>query len=745
MRCLHVLLVLCGMVAAVCAGAQNVPPGGPAPCPLPNDPVAQIEILFPVVDLNHDNAISLGEAQVFYAGLTQDLFDIADMDRSGGVTKEELLPLLPLLPVDYVSYVDPNHDGLVAYPEVSAYLTLDQFQALDKNRNQYIDCGDFPPAGEGEGEGEGEGQTTVDCGLVSFFANFFDGMDVNADQVVTEKEFLAQVNVLMIPLDITPVFGMADTNQDKQVTRDELNALLGQCNLPGEGEGEGEGEGDPAIDPCKYAQFFDTAFQRADTDGNGHLTLAELSALLALLDAVYPDMEPYFHAIDFDNSGDISRDELIQLLMLCGNVGGEGEGEGEGQPPVDPCVFIQYFGPDAWPLFDSNNDGKLSFAELPPIDFFVAPDVTPEQAFQLADHNADSFVDAQEFAVLRQYCVQPGGEGEGEGEGEGQPDPNSGDCQLVQMAIQVFPLLDANHDGKITMDELDAYAAQMNFVLPDGTALFIRVDTNNDGAMSLEELHTAVRLLCGGTPGGEGEGEGEGQPQPGQGPLQLIQGVGGNGFYSPGGTVLITEDILQTAPADVSALGLSIALPDGWTVAGTINAGGTATQPGIGQGGTVEFAWVDVPRFPERLSFAVTVPANEVGLQMVVAKLIYRLGTENGEQSVSTATAIGAGYSREHCHSADRDQDWAISLSEALRLVQLFNVGSYHCEDGSEDGYAPGPGAQGCAPHETDYNNQDWRISLSELLRLVQMYNSGSYFVEAGTEDGFAAGHFVLK
>ena len=34
--------------------------------------------------------------------------------------------------------------------------------------------------------------------------------------------------------------------------------------------------------------------------------------------------------------------------------------------------------------------------------------------------------------------------------------------------------------------------------------------------------------------------------------------------------------------------------------------------------------------------------------------------------------------------------DWRISLSELLRLIQLYTLGGYHpCEDG-EDGYCPG-------------------------------------------------------
>jgi hypothetical protein len=93
-------------------------------------------------------------------------------------------------------------------------------------------------------------------------------------------------------------------------------------------------------------------------------------------------------------------------------------------------------------------------------------------------------------------------------------------------------------------------------------------------------------------------------------------------------------------------------------------------------------------------------------------------------------------------HSADYNGDWHISLSEVLRMVQIHNVGSSHCDSSTEDGFAPGPGDRSCAPHDSDYNPRDWAISISELLRIIQFYNTsdGSYHMQPGTEDGYAPG-----
>ncbi len=95
-------------------------------------------------------------------------------------------------------------------------------------------------------------------------------------------------------------------------------------------------------------------------------------------------------------------------------------------------------------------------------------------------------------------------------------------------------------------------------------------------------------------------------------------------------------------------------------------------------------------------------------------------------------------------HTADQTMDNGISLSELLRVIQFFNSNGYHCENGTEDGYDPDPGNQGCTPHDSDYNPQDWQVNLSELLRTIQFYNSGGYFycpdADPPTEDSFCPG-----
>jgi hypothetical protein len=78
-------------------------------------------------------------------------------------------------------------------------------------------------------------------------------------------------------------------------------------------------------------------------------------------------------------------------------------------------------------------------------------------------------------------------------------------------------------------------------------------------------------------------------------------------------------------------------------------------------------------------------------------------------------------------HTGDPNNDGAIVLSELLRVIQFYNSTEFHCDDTSEDGFAPGPGDKDCNPHSSDYNPQDWKLGLSELLRSIQFYNAGGY------------------
>jgi len=133
------------------------------------------------------------------------------------------------------------------------------------------------------------------------------------------------------------------------------------------------------------------------------------------------------------------------------------------------------------------------------------------------------------------------------------------------------------------------------------------------------------------------------------------------------------------------------------------------------------------------------VPEGQIIRQQPVYGLLVACGSL---VNIVISSGVGGEGSEEGPHTADQDDNNVISLSELLRVIQFYNSSGLHCQAGTEDGYAPGPGDQTCAPHDSDYNPQDWLIDLSELLRLIQFFNSGGYHACPGeeTEDGYCPG-----
>jgi hypothetical protein len=119
----------------------------------------------------------------------------------------------------------------------------------------------------------------------------------------------------------------------------------------------------------------------------------------------------------------------------------------------------------------------------------------------------------------------------------------------------------------------------------------------------------------------------------------------------------------------------------------------------------------------------------------------------SGEQSTNATDSITVLLEHDGTHTVDQDGNGAIGLSELLRCIQFYNSAGYSCATvpgGTEDGFQPGPGSHACPPHDADYAPQNWAIALSELLRVIQFYNTGAYHHcptdDPPTEDYFCPG-----
>lgn len=94
-------------------------------------------------------------------------------------------------------------------------------------------------------------------------------------------------------------------------------------------------------------------------------------------------------------------------------------------------------------------------------------------------------------------------------------------------------------------------------------------------------------------------------------------------------------------------------------------------------------------------------------------------------------------------HSADTVPDHIITLAELLRPIQFYNADGFSCSvgEGGEDGYVAAPGdCSACAAYTGDYEvDSPCKLTLSELLRLIQLFNVGSYHA-CDSPDGFCPG-----
>ena len=110
-------------------------------------------------------------------------------------------------------------------------------------------------------------------------------------------------------------------------------------------------------------------------------------------------------------------------------------------------------------------------------------------------------------------------------------------------------------------------------------------------------------------------------------------------------------------------------------------------------------------------------------------------------------------------HSADINQDGKLNLSELLRMIELYNTrfgstrtGRYQVDAAGVDGFAPdstidGNTAMTLTRYHSADSNQDAKLSLSELLRVIELYNfregttrTGAYKADPTSSDGFATG-----
>jgi len=224
--------------------------------------------------------------------------------------------------------------------------------------------------------------------------------------------------------------------------------------------------------------------------------------------------------------------------------------------------------------------------------------------------------------------------------------------------------------------------------------------------------------------------------------------------YVAGGTVTITNTV--TYAGTLSGLGWQVLLPTGWRYASSEGSDGDV-KPVSGDLGFLEWAWTTIPASPVTFKYTLTVPVGTTGTQTLAALVLPR---QAGTQFTALVQPDPLSLERVQWHGADTNQDSRIGLTELLRVIELYNTrngtvrtGAYsvdptNMEDGfTTDSSRVGPAIVTLTKYHAADSDHDGKLTLTELLRVIELYNfrsgsvrTGQYHLFADSEDGFDPG-----
>jgi Ca2+-binding EF-hand superfamily protein len=397
-----------------------------------------------------------------------------------------------------------------------------------------------------------------------------------------------------------------------------------------------------------------------------------------------PEYAPMLFAVlDRDDNESVDQDEVLALLLDL------------------PFDIIR--------ILDLDQDGAISQEDL--------NGMLPPEALAMVDYNGDGVLYCDDLEMLpidEDWGALP------------YPTDSMLSERLLALLRRLFSILDVNGDNALSYEEIRSRIA-----LPQ--RLFMAIDINGDGLITWDELENCLAYLT---------------TLPSDVVIEysreIVGSVIGN-FYVPGEPLLVRITSNKYGVDPVTRFSITEMLPEGWTVNAVHNKGtAQVAVESVPGGNKMTIVWEDeAPLFPAALSYELVPPADASGMVSIMGHAGF--STEEGVRHSGgmVPTMLVEMLAPEFTHTADINGDWRISLSELLRIIQLYNSGAYHVNAITPDGYDVGEGATDGPPHNADYLG-DWRITLPELLRIIQLYNAPSrcYYVAGDTEDGFMPAPF---
>merc|ERR1719309_307490 len=341
----------------------------------------------------------------------------------------------------------------------------------------------------------------------------FQKFDVNKDGKISCEELKNGLNGSGLKLndqEVMTIFAMADIDGDGEICQDEFSALLGGSSSSGPAPSSGGSMKFKSVDEVK------NAFKRFDANNDGHLDRNEFKQLVAACgggsDAGADDL---FKQGDTDGDGKIDYQELIKLMFPQ-----SAQALQKLQKSFNSLNDVKA----AFKRYDSDGDGHVSKSELQQVmKGFSSSEV--DAVFALGDKDQSGGIDYQEFialmlpnapATISRLGMSFRSIGNVK-ESFKKFDVNQ-DGQISRTELKngmklsdadldiVFALGDLDGDGEISMSEFVLIMCPMakNAVnrfrncfkdIHDLISAFAQFDSNNDGAISQQELCAGMRNM----------------------------------------------------------------------------------------------------------------------------------------------------------------------------------------------------------------------------------------------------------
>ena len=370
---------------------------------------------------------------------------------------------------------DTNNDGQISFQELKSAVQRSGQKLSDEDINSIFVIGDIDQNGEIDFEEFRRMMLPSTSDVVSKFRSIrktvkdvqksFKQFDKNGDGSIDKNELTSAMssggNFTKQEIDV--IFSAADIDGNGEIDYEEFIALM--CPSASD-----------IIEKfrSKYRNINDvkTAFKRFDNNGDGALSKAELSAAMKSSGESYSDVEvdAIFSLGDVDGDGEITLEEFITLMSPSAS---------QVVQKISKSFKNLNDVKEAFKRIDTNNDGLLSKDEMrtSPGNKFDSEEI--EAIFLLGDVNGDGEIDMGEFiGIMFPSAVEVALQ-------------VSQTFKTIEDVKAAFKLLDRDGDGVVNKSEMMGSGHKFNSAQVE--AIFALGDTNDDGALDLEEF---IAVMC---------------------------------------------------------------------------------------------------------------------------------------------------------------------------------------------------------------------------------------------------------